>query len=113
MASPGRPVRNGLVESFNRRLRHECLNEHLFAGPKEARRTIQERRSTTTTISGRLPERNLSTKTAQGRGSLSQGLLGQAQCQWGNARINGYMVVPNIAAGATKMGNSAFYRITL
>ncbi|TAK48718.1 MAG: hypothetical protein EPO23_06505 [Xanthobacteraceae bacterium] len=30
-------MQNGLVESFNGRLRDECLNEHLFANLNEAR----------------------------------------------------------------------------
>ena len=28
--APGKPMQNGLVESFNGKLRDECLNEHLF-----------------------------------------------------------------------------------
>jgi putative transposase len=28
--APGKPMRNGLVESFNGRMRGACLNEHLF-----------------------------------------------------------------------------------
>jgi putative transposase len=28
--APGKPTQNGFVESFNGRLRNECLNEHLF-----------------------------------------------------------------------------------
>ncbi|GLQ36896.1 hypothetical protein GCM10007908_05160 [Rhizobium albus] len=28
--APGKPKQNGFVESFNGRLRDECLNEHLF-----------------------------------------------------------------------------------
>ena len=40
--APGKPVQNGFVESFNGRLRDECLNEHLFAGLAEARRIIAE-----------------------------------------------------------------------
>ena len=27
---PGKPVQNAFIESFNSRLRDECLNEHLF-----------------------------------------------------------------------------------
>ncbi|BBU55319.1 hypothetical protein KU6B_15840 [Mameliella alba] len=34
--APGRPMRNGFVESFNGRLRDACLNEHLFANPRQA-----------------------------------------------------------------------------
>ena len=40
--APGKPMQNGFVESFNGRLRDECLNEHLFAGLAEARRIIAE-----------------------------------------------------------------------
>jgi putative transposase len=32
--APGKPMQNGFVESFNGRLRDECLNEHLFANLK-------------------------------------------------------------------------------
>ena len=28
--APGKPTQNAFVESFNGRLRDECLNEHLF-----------------------------------------------------------------------------------
>ena len=34
--APGKPMQNGLVESFNGRLRDECLNEHLFASYRSA-----------------------------------------------------------------------------
>jgi putative transposase len=40
--APGKPMQNGFVESFNGRLRDECLNEHLFANLKEARQIIEE-----------------------------------------------------------------------
>jgi len=39
--APGKPMQNGFVESFNGRLRDECLNEHLFTGLQDARRIIQ------------------------------------------------------------------------
>src|SRR4051794_18966980 len=29
--APGKPTQNGFIESFNGRLRDECLNEHLFS----------------------------------------------------------------------------------
>jgi len=35
--APGRPVQNSYIESFNGRLRDECLNEHWFASLAEAR----------------------------------------------------------------------------
>ena len=38
---PGKPVQNAFVESFNSKLRDECLNEHVFAHLPEARRIIE------------------------------------------------------------------------
>ena len=38
---PGRPVENCFIESFNGKLRDECLNAHHFATLAEARRTIE------------------------------------------------------------------------
>jgi len=39
--APGKPTQNGFIESFNGRLRDECLNEHLFSSLPEARRIIE------------------------------------------------------------------------
>ena len=38
---PGCPYQNGTNESFNGKLRDECLNEHLFHDLKEAKRIIE------------------------------------------------------------------------
>lgn len=38
---PGRPMQNGYVESFNGKLRDECLNEHWFRTVGEARKIIE------------------------------------------------------------------------
>jgi putative transposase len=38
---PGKPVQNAFIESFNSRLRDECLNEHLFDSLTEARQIIE------------------------------------------------------------------------
>jgi putative transposase len=35
-------MQRGFVESFNGRLRDECLSEHLFANLNEARQIIEE-----------------------------------------------------------------------
>jgi putative transposase len=40
--APGKPMQNGFVESFNGRLRDECLNEHVFTNLSEARAIIEE-----------------------------------------------------------------------
>lgn len=39
---PGKPVENAYIESFNGRLRDECLNQHLFLSLADARRQIEE-----------------------------------------------------------------------
>jgi putative transposase len=38
---PGKPVQNAWVESFNSRLRDECLNEHWFLSLADARRIVE------------------------------------------------------------------------
>ena len=38
---PGKPNQNAYVESFNGRLRDECLNEHWFASLTHARLLIE------------------------------------------------------------------------
>jgi len=38
---PGKPTRNGLLESFNGKFRDECLNGHWFRDLVEARRLIE------------------------------------------------------------------------
>src|SRR5688500_12282613 len=38
---PGKPTQNGLVESFNGRLREECLDQHWFADLAEAGHTVE------------------------------------------------------------------------
>jgi putative transposase len=38
---PGKPVQNAFIESFNSKLRDECLNEHVFLSLAEARQTIE------------------------------------------------------------------------
>jgi len=38
---PGKPVENAFVESFNGKLRNECLNQHWFLNLDDARRIIE------------------------------------------------------------------------
>lgn len=40
--APGKPMQNGFVESFNGRLRDECLNEHIFRNHNHAREIIKD-----------------------------------------------------------------------
>ncbi|MGJ8622627.1 MAG: integrase core domain-containing protein, partial [Yoonia sp.] len=38
--APGKPMQNGFVESFNGRLRDECMNEHLCDNLRHARALV-------------------------------------------------------------------------
>lgn len=38
---PGKPYQNGYIESFNGKLRDECLNEHIFVNLQEAKRLVE------------------------------------------------------------------------
>ncbi len=39
---PGKPVQNAFIESFNGRLRDECLNQHWFTSLTAARTIVEE-----------------------------------------------------------------------
>lgn len=39
---PGKPMQNGYIESFNGKLRDECLNENWFLNVKDARKIVEE-----------------------------------------------------------------------
>ena len=58
--APGKPMQNGFVESFNGRMRDECLNEHVFVTIAEVRRIVEAWRIDYNTVRphgrlGRLP----------------------------------------------------------
>ncbi len=40
--APGKPTQNAFIESFNGKLRDECLNETLSSSLAEARKTLEE-----------------------------------------------------------------------
>ena len=40
--APGKPMQNAFIESFNGRLRDECLNENLFSSLAEARDILRK-----------------------------------------------------------------------
>ena len=48
--APGQPQQNGICESFNGRLRDECLNPNLFSSLTEARRILQDWRHDYNTV---------------------------------------------------------------
>ncbi|ASV12047.1 hypothetical protein B2G51_10365 [Leptospira santarosai] len=43
--TPGKPTENAFIESFNGKMRNECLNENWFKNIEEARRLIEDWRS--------------------------------------------------------------------
>ncbi len=77
---PGKPLQNAFIESFNSRLRDECLNEHVFLNLAEARETIEAWRRD---YNGVRPHSSLGALTPresadrQGAGPLEQ-VLGSA-----------------------------------
>lgn len=42
LIQPGKPTQNAYIESFNGKLRDECLNEHWFIDLQEARRIVSD-----------------------------------------------------------------------
>jgi putative transposase len=42
---PGKPIQNAFIESFNSRLREECLNDQVFRSLDDARRKIEQWRN--------------------------------------------------------------------
>ncbi len=47
---PGKPVENAYIESFNGRLREECLNQHAFVSLDDARKRIEVWRTDYNTV---------------------------------------------------------------
>ncbi len=59
---PGKPVENAYIESFNGRLRDECLNAHWFLSLADARRQIAAWRAE---YNGARPHRGLAGRTPE------------------------------------------------
>ncbi|EMP03933.1 putative insertion element IS407 [Leptospira santarosai str. HAI1380] len=43
--TPGKPIENAFIESFNGKMRNECLNENWFKNIEEARRLVEDWRN--------------------------------------------------------------------
>ena len=59
---PGKPAENGYIESFNGKLRDECLNVELFFGIDDARRKLEAWRSD---YNGNRPHKALENRTPE------------------------------------------------
>ncbi len=67
LIQPGKPVQNCFIESFNGRLRDECLNQHWFLSFADARRIIEQWRLTYNTAR---PHRGLDGRTPSAYAAL-------------------------------------------
>ncbi len=74
---PGKPMQNGHIESFNGKLRDECLNEHWFLSLEEAKQIIEKWRldynlvRPHTSLNGLSPQQFLNSLNAQNEGKLT------------------------------------------
>ena len=79
--APGKPVQNAFIESFNGRLRDECLNLNWFWSVADARQIVEEwrqdynRSRPHSALAGLTPEEYRLGITVSGAGVLSPGLL--------------------------------------
>ena len=79
LIEPGKPNQNAYVESFNGRLRDECLNEHWFTSLAHARAVIESlatriQRGETEEVTGRADARSVR-KTVGHQGRYNAGRL--------------------------------------
>jgi putative transposase len=73
---PGRPVENGFVESFNGRLRDECLNVNLFFNLEDVRGKLESWRHDYNTLRphgslGHLPSKEYAQRPMQSQSQTS------------------------------------------
>src|SRR5690606_32164898 len=79
--APGKPVQNAFIESFNGRLRDECLNLNWFSSVSDARRIVEEwrldynRSRPHSALGGLTPEEYRLGIMRPGAGVFSPGLL--------------------------------------
>lgn len=84
---PGKPVQNGFIESFNGRLRDECLNVEMFFDLKDAREKLERwrrdynRNRPHSALGDRTPEEFASTFECRPFALPSVGKAGPLPCQ--------------------------------
>src|SRR5882672_4306349 len=79
---PGKPVQNAFIESFNSKLRDECLNEHVFVSLGEAREIITAWRHDYNHVR---PHSSLGARTP--REFADQQAVGPLEQVWGSADL--------------------------
>jgi putative transposase len=78
---PGRPVENGFIESFNGKLRDECLNPEIFFALEDARQKLERWRGDyneprpRSALGGLPPREPLRRLVEKQTGSASRGFL--------------------------------------
>ena len=70
---PGKPYQNGCIESFNGKLRDECLNENIFVNLQEAKRLVESWREE---YNERRPHSSLNGKTPREAAKEEEKLTG-------------------------------------
>lgn len=70
---PGKPYQNGYIESFNGKLRDECLNENIFVNLQEAKRLVESWREE---YNERRPHSSLNGKTPKEMAKEEEKLTG-------------------------------------
>ena len=85
--APGKPYQNGFIESFNARLRDECLNETIFTSLAHARQELEAWRHDYNHFR---PHSSLGNKTPAEIGAGSVGKPG-----WGHAPSPVIAITPN------------------
>ncbi len=87
--APGKPQQNGFIESFNARLRDECLNETLFTSLGHARQALAEWRHDYNHFR---PHSSLGNRTPAEIGASSVGKPGHHVHAWASNRAQALLI---------------------
>jgi putative transposase len=84
---PGKPIQNAFIESFNSRMREECLNDQVFLSLDDARRKIEQwrlqyNRERPHSSLGYLPPEEFAASSRKRRASPPRASLGQPTQCW-------------------------------
>lgn len=114
---PGRPMQNGHVESFNGRLRDECLNANLFLNMNDAKQRIERWREEYnqqrphSSLGYRTPEEFARESAPLSFPLRSVNKAGQGRCQGSPTATGiGLDTVPVLLEAAEKSGKESYGR---